>query len=286
MCRALFTTSGRTEAPGRWSWEVRGRQLAPAMGAIAVLNATDADLAKADLVIAVKVVQPDLLARIRKRGCPWVLDIVDAWPQPAGNAWDAETAVSWLNNRVEALAPSAVVCATKAMQHALKVNVPSTTIYHHARPGQSGNPIRQAVTRVGYEGSERYLEGWRGTIERECKTRGWSFVVNPPSLDWLDIVVALRGGPWGGYANHHWKSNVKLANAQGTGTPIICQPAVGYTETASGGEVFVTEPSELPGAFDLLADRDERYRRSSRLRLRAMSLEAIADEYRLWLVGL
>ena len=280
MRRIIFTTSGN---PHRGSWIIRGQQIAAALDAEAIFEATEAEIAKADLVVVVKKASDKIMARIRKRGVPWVLDVLDGWPQPQGNAWSAKQAIGWLRGYVGKMAATGLVCATEAMAKDLADCGPTLTLYHHARPGQKINPIREEIRAVGYEGSARYLEGWKAALESECRARGWALFINPPSLAEIDIVLALRGGQWAGPACERWKSNVKLANAQGSGTPIICQPDQGYIETASGGEWWITSPAELARQFSGLSSADERRRCAQLMRSRAPDLETIATRYRQWL---
>lgn len=280
MRRVLFTTSGLAS---RGSWIIRGIQLGNAVDGKAVLEASDAEIAEADLVVVVKRAAPDLLARIRKRGVPWVLDVLDCWPQPQGNVWAADQARQWLRGHIRQMAPHGLVCATEAMADDVADHLPKTTLYHHARPGQMLNPVRKDVHKVGYEGSERYLDCWRPLLEDECRKRGWQFVVNPNQLSDVDILVALRGGQWRGFATDRWKSNVKLANAQGSATPIICQPECGYVETASGGECFITEPGQLTAYFDGLSRHDVRLAQSRLLSRKPPMLFDVTTQYRQWL---
>ena len=283
MRRILFTTSGN---PHRGSWIIRGKQLAAAIDAKAVFEASPAEIAKADLVVVVKKASPAIMASIRKRGVPWVLDVLDCWPQPQGNAWSAKEAVGWLRTHVGKRAATGLVCATEAMSQDLDGIAPTLTLYHHARPGQEINSIRETVRAVGYEGSARYLDGWRPALEAECKARDWAFFVNPPSLSAIDVVVALRGGQWAGPACERWKSNVKLANAQGSGTPVICQPDAGYLETASGGECWIIRPAGLAAQFDGMSSVEARRRAAGLLYSKAPALDRISGQYRRWLDGL
>lgn len=280
MRRILFTTSGN---PHRGSWIIRGKQLAEAIGGEAVFEASEKAIAKADLVVVVKKASDAVMGAIRKRGVPWVLDIVDGWPQPQGNSWSAKQAIGWLRAHVAKTSPHGAVCATEAMFRDLGGVVPALTLYHHARPGQVVNLVRGEVQAVGYEGSQRYLDGWRAALESECKARRWAFFLNPPSLANVDIVVALRGGQWNGYATQNWKSNVKLANAQGSGTPIICQREAGYIETASGGEWWIERPAEIAKLFSRLSSAEERRVCAELLRGKVPTLEAVAKQYRQWL---
>ena len=161
--------------------------------------------------------------------------------------------------------------------------VPVMCLPHHVRPGLGVNPIRERVTKVGYEGGPQYLGDWRPFLDQACSARGWTFHVEPQTITDLDIIVALRDQR--GYAPRNWKSNVKLANAQGSGTPVICNFEAGYVETQSGGEVFADSRAEVLSALDTLTPLAERQDRSRQLRAAAPTLEAVAVRYLDWLRG-
>lgn len=278
--RILFTRIGN---PASGSWQVRGVQMATVLGGSAALNAGAEDIAATDVVVVVKRFDAALIDRIVKAGKPIVYDVVDGWPQPAGNAWTSIEAMGWLSREISASRASAVIGSTLEMCISIGIfglGVPCTAIDHHYRPGIELNPIRETVRAVGYEGSERYLDGWRPTIMAECERRGWRFVVNPPRLADVDIAIAVRGGKWRGYATDRWKSNVKIANAQGSGTPIIALPECGAIETSSGGEYFIRSPDEIAAAFDVLTSADERRRRAEIMLRSAPGIAEIADDYR------
>lgn len=275
--RVLFTRSGASRAG---SWQIRGVQMAAALSGDAIPSPTEHDITKADVVVVVKRFDAALIERIVKAGKPIAYDVVDGWPQPAGNAWGKAGAVAWLLREIVASRCSLVIGATSAMVDDIGGRAPAVAIPHHHRPGIAVNPIRETVATVGYEGSARYLAGWEETLRSACSARGWRFVVNPERLADVDIVVAVRGGPWRGYATDRWKSGVKVANAQASGTPIVCMPECGATEAASGGEVFVRAPEDVGPAFDLLAPQDERFRRAEVMRGAAPSIEAVGAAYR------
>jgi hypothetical protein len=113
-------------------------------------------------------------------------------------------------------------------------------------------------------------------------------VVNPAELADLDIVLAVRGGEFDGYATRNWKSCVKLSNAVGSLTPIICLPESGYQEIAPNGVVWVDKPEWLKNCFDFLACRSERLAvAESFARHRAsFALDTVAREYCRWLQAL
>lgn len=270
--RILVTGRGKSG-----SWQVRGVQLGKAIGADV---RTDGGDGQYDLAVIVKRPRFEVTTALR---CPRIWDVVDAWPQPLGNEWTRDHCMNWLRPQVHDLGLVGIVAATEAMAEDCQIfGIPVLTLRHHARPGMRRNPLRERVAVVGYEGGEQYLGWWRAWLEQECARRGWGFVINPPALADVDIVVALRAAQ--GYAARRWKSNVKLANAQGSGTPSICECAAGYMETANAGQCWANDAFEAKLAFDILTDYDARKRQVEAYR--APTLENVAKTYREWLCAL
>lgn len=272
--------TGRGGSSG--SWKIRGEQLGAAIGATVLPGAIDID--PFDVAVVVKRTPGDLVARIHRAGVPLVYDIVDGWPQPEGNDWSREQCMAWLRSKVREVRPTAIVAATQAMAaDCEEFGVPVLALPHHARPGLARTPIRP-LKRVGYEGGPQHLGRWRAFLDRECARRGWVFHVNPPSINDLDVVVALRERT--GYAPTKWKSAVKMANAQASGTPMICASEAGYRECASGAEVFADAEAEVAAALDLLTPVEERRARADHMAVDSPTLEAAATAYKSWLAGL
>lgn len=273
--KVLVTDSGRSG-----SWRIRGEQLGAAIGA--TVESLAERVKGYDVAVVVKRPPADLVARLHRCGIPLVWDVVDAWPQPDGNDWTESACRSWLAERVAILKPAAIVAATQAMAADCSgFGVPVLALVHHGRPGQPVNLIRETVRHVGYEGGEQYLGHWRHRLEQACARRGWQFHVKPDRLADLDIVVALRDQQ--GYAPRHWKSNVKLANAQATGTPFIGCREAGYVETMSGAECWADTPGELDMELDVLAEYPTRVAAAITMRAAAPTLEGVAADYRQWL---
>lgn len=247
--KILFTGKGGSAG----SWKIRGEQMGRALGATVKPLATVHDLRACDVVVVVKRTPAQLVAALRASGKPWVFDVVDCYPQPASSAWSRQQAIQWVRDHIAALNPSGVIWPNQRMADDCTMDLPGIVLYHHHRPGIAQNPIRERVEVVGYEGEPNYLEEWLPVLQSECARRGWRFEANPNQLADLDIVVALRGGRWDGYASRHWKSNVKLANAHGSGTAFVGQPESGYLETAAGGERWANNPAHIAAAFDSLA---------------------------------
>lgn len=264
------------------SWQIRGEQLGRAIGATVLPRAID--VGAFDVAVVVKRPPADLVHRIHGAGMPLVWDVVDSWPQPDGNTWSRDECMAWLRDQVRRWRPTAIVAATRAMERDCEeFDVPVLALPHHARPGLVAAAIRPLRV-VGYEGGAQHLGSWGPRLELECRRRGWSFVVNPPSVAECDVLVALRERR--GYAPLLWKSNVKLANAQAAGVPIICAREAGYVETASGAEVFADTLPELVAAFDLLEPASERLARTTTMLRATPTIDSIATDYLRWLKSL
>lgn len=252
------------------------------MGARVVPLASLEDCRWADLIVVVKRIPADLLQRIRQSGRPWIYDIVDAYPQPECGAWDRDRSISWLADVESALKPDRVIWPNQQMQaDANAIGWP--VFYHHHRPGIQRNPIRPRIARIGYEGSSSYISGWMPAIEKQCERIGAEFVLNPVHLADVDVVLALRDKNHAGYPQRMWKSNVKLANAHGSGTPFIGLPEPGYQETASGCEYWATNCDELGTALDWLESQSAREQVSERFLAAAISIDKVAEQYRSWI---
>lgn len=275
----LFSGSGRSG-----SWQIRGEQLGRCVGADVVVNARD--VAAYDLAVLVKRPSQELVERVHKAEIPLIYDVVDAWPQPSGNSWGKEDSMIWLENQIKKINPTAIVAATNSMKNDLvHFGVPVLHVPHHARPGLPINKINEQIKTVGYEGSETHLGAWRDIVEEECVNRGWQFVINPECISSVDIIVALRDTT--GYPARYWKSNVKLANAQASGTPFVGCRESGYMECSIPGiEKWADDQKELKIAFDILTSQTERKRVSEWMLSVAPRLQPIAAYYREWLAGI
>lgn len=270
--RILVTGKGGSSG----SWKIRGEQLGAAIHATVKPLATYEDIAKADLTLVVKRTPREVVDALKWRR--WVWDLVDFYPQPEASAWSRSEAIRFVRDRIGQLQPTAVIWPTERMREDCDDGRPGIVLPHHHRPGIQRNPIREAVKVVGYEGRADYLGSWAQRVSAECDRRGWSFVVNPASLADVDIVVAFRNGKWDGYVPRHWKSNVKLANAHGSGTPFIGQVESGYEETASGAEYWAADANSLRMAFDWLESQSTREQVSDRFLAAAYPLQRAAHE--------
>ncbi len=266
------------------SWIIRGEQLGNAIGAAVIKDAAPSVISKYDVVVVVKHATDNILEGLVKYRPKVVYDMVDCWPQPMGNGWTPNYLVDWVyNNKIKQLKPDLLVCTNKIMKHDLDTYAPRYTpaavLHHHSRPGLLVNPIRPTAKIVGYEGSVKFLGDYKEYILKACKEHNMLFLENPDSLSDLDIGLAIRDRKWSGYGAEKWKSNVKLANLQTSGTPCIIPPEASYEETAVGGECWLDSINQLPDLLEHLKDYNYRCRLSQLLKASDMSLETIAKKY-------
>jgi len=267
--KLLFTGRGTSG-----SWRVRGIQLAATLGAEAIPNAVNAE---ADVAVLVKRTEDRTIRALRSRGVKLAWDLVDAYPQPAGNDWNEREALAWLEREMERIKPDAVIAATARMAEDLRpFGLPVLWLKHHHRPHIRRNPIRENIQVVGYEGSASYITKWREAIRNACERIGASFVVNPDTLADCDVVLALRDAK--GYPARNWKSNVKLANAHASGTPWIGCTESGYTEIATGCEYWADNAKQLGVALEWLSEQSTREQICDRFIKAAYPVEKAAAE--------
>lgn len=265
---------------GKGSWAMRGEQLGRAIGARLAVTPLPADLAWADVVVLVKraIVQADT---VHAAGKPLVWDALDFWSQPAQNGLSEVDARALLADWQRRYRPTLTIGATQAMADAAG----GAYLPHHGHQALRITDARPCAV-VGYEGSPAYLDGWERPLREACAARGWRLVINPPDLSAVDVLVALRGGPWDGWMCRQWKSGVKYVNAVLAGRPVITQATAAFAEMALPGTV-VAAPIDLDAALDRWASDDARRAVTSWSRTHAgiYALEAIASAYRSILVS-
>ena len=265
------------------SWKVRGVQLGKALGARVKPKADESDIYWADAVVLVKRPLHDFMHALKQSGKPWFWDVVDFYPQPAATGWSKKYAISWVQKQIKTYKPTGVIWPNEKMALDCSNSENDIVLYHHHRPNIQLNKIREKVSVVGYEGSEKYLGYWKSKIIKQCEIRNWNFVINQGThVDW-DICIALRSSEHSGYVQKNWKSNVKLANAQGSGTPFIGAFESGYIETASESEIYCGNFSDLEAAFSMLEDYQMRKYISESLRSKAYSVADAAADMQVYL---
>lgn len=245
----LFTGRGTSG-----SWQCRGVQLGGELGDV-IPKATD--FTGYDLVVLVKRPAKGQIEAIKRSGLPWVWDVVDFYPQPICTKWPKDKAVKWVRDQIDAFDPNAVIWPNRRMAQDCYGPRRHMVLYHHYRPGLCPRSVEDRIRTVGYEGSPKYLGRWLPAIRKACKRRGWRFTTEGTPQD-FDACVAFRDDAFNGYAQKHWKSNVKLANCHGAGVPFIGASEFGYMETATGHEIFCDDILDLDQCLDLLTDERRR----------------------------
>lgn len=273
--KILFTGKGSAG-----SWQIRGKQLGEAVGGYALSKASIADCQRADVIVAVKRLNHRFSDSIKLSGKPWIWDLVDFYPQPFCTQWSKTQAIKWVQNQTQQHKPDGIIWPNQKMRDDCDIGIPGTVIYHHHRPDIAVNPIRETILKVGYEGEPTFLGEWMDRLLQECRTRQWDFILNPPSITDLDVVFAFRGEHVNGYAQQHWKSNVKLSNAQGSGTPFVGLQECSYIETNTGGAAFVSGPTTLRKTLDGIVSRETRQEMSKLLLEGAYTLERASMDLR------
>jgi len=252
---------------------MRGVQLGAAIGARVTSTPDPVDWARAEVVVLVKRAGRFWAETARRYGVPIVWDALDFWAQPDDNGCDASEAEGLLREQLAVIKPALTIGATKAMAEAAG----GVYLPHHGRLGLVPTPARETVRFVGYDGDARYLGSWAPAIEAACQARGWTFVVNPPDLSAMDILVAFRDGEWDGWMNRQWKSGVKIVNAMHAGRPIITQESGAWHELKQSGAI-VRAPSGVEAAFDAWAPCEMRDRVWEPQR-EQFTVEAIGRQY-------
>jgi len=244
----------------------------------------------ADLIVIVKWLGGDWPMKLLQLGKPIVLDPLDFWSQPNDSLlYDDELGAEVLFRcYVEQMpTPAGIIFATEAMQAALGhvFPVPSAHIYHHYRPGIARNPIRPFARTIVYEGEPRFIGEWAAPLTQICNARDMKFLVNPAGgLAEGDIAVAVRSRAWRGGLETNFKSNVKLANCYGSGTPCIVWPEAAVLETCVPEVRLFRNLPALAGHLEDLMDHETRKRTSEALLAAAapFSVDAIAKQYELF----
>lgn len=261
---------------GGGSWQMRGVQLGAVLGACVTSTPTVAEWAWADRVVLVKHAGLTWAPDARARDLPIVWDALDFWQQPTDNPWPAPVARAALQHLQATIQPTLTIGATAAMAH----DAGGVYLPHHGRIGVMPTAARRACRVVGYDGHPSFLGPWAPALEAGCRAHGWTFVINPPDLATVDVLVALRGGVWDGWMCRQWKSGVKAVNAIRAGRPLLYQDSAATRELAPWGAV-VTTPAEVADALAAQASYAwrEAVAEEARGRAHAFTVEAVAAEY-------
>lgn len=277
----LFTGRG-----GAGSWQIRGEQIARAIDdAIAAPQATYGDVQDCDIVVVVKRLPLDLARYIASAKKRWVWDVVDFYPQPLCTHWTRDEAIKWVRQQIATHNPTAVVWPNQRMREDCDDGRPGFVLYHHHRPGLQPIKVSPTLRVLAYEGAAPYLGQWHAVLAHECKQHGVKFLANPANMVVADAVIGMRDTPFAGYAQTHWKSNVKLANAQALGAVFVGQPECGYMETSSGAELWVRDVGELREALQALASQAYRTEMQAKALAAAYTVRQAASDLEGFLRG-
>ncbi len=262
---------------GKGSWEIRGIQLGRELGARVVSEPSQADWRWAQLGILVKRHGARHAGAARAAGCPVVWDALDCWRQPWDNALSPQAAQGALAAQAAFVGAVLNIGATGAQATALG----GEYLPHHCWPDLAPAPARREMRVVAYQGNAAYLGAFGPALRDACRARGLAFEINPADLRTADLVVALREGPWDGWACRQWKSGVKIVNAFSAGRPVLTQATAAAQEIDAPGTVIETI-ADLGSAIDAWLPFETR--EAAAVRCAAMApaytLDAVAGAYR------
>lgn len=261
---------------GKGSWKMRGQQLGQALKARVVTKPASSDWAWADVVVLVKRAAFQYQRQVSALRVPVIWDALDFWDQPVENGRSEAGLVQVVEETRSALGLDLVIGATEAMARA----VGGAYLPHHCRLGLKPTPPRVKAEVVGYDGQRKYLGSWLTALESACAELGMQFVVNPPDLRAVDVLVSFRDGQWDGWACRQWKSGVKYVNAIVAGRPVLTQPSAAFDELAPVGQ-FVESTTDLVDALRAVTAQEVREQAYAMGQQRAASfqVEAIAARY-------
>ena len=245
-----------TSRSGAGAWKVRGEQIAATRTNWWALNKPKPDdVNKCDVLCVVKRPDFELIEFAKQKNKIIIYDIVDSWAQPSDGVKYTNKAGAkklflgmWSDIKADGF-----IFPTWTMSKQLGSLVTlSTTIYHHYLPNIGRNPVRKEVKTIGYEGGD-YLGPWQNLIQKKCKTYNIEFLFNPKTYTDMDIAILARGGDHGSYLSRNYKSNVKLANAYGSGTPVLVHfDEMSAHDTDDGDVLFFTDDKSFERQLKLL----------------------------------
>jgi hypothetical protein len=235
------------------SWQMRGKQIGAALGATVTAKPKPDDWGRANIIILVKHAAHRWGHEARESGARLIWDVLDIWPQPAGNQTSLEQLRREIWDTRDAVGISTLIGATSKMA----ADIGGIYIPHHSHAGLQPTPIRSRLKVVAYEGNERFLGSWRAALEQACQRLGVKFVINPRDLSAVDLFVAFRGEQWNGLVCRQWKSGVKYVNAIAAGRPTLTQGSAAFFELRAPGQVVELQ-DELEDAIRAWMPADRR----------------------------
>ena len=247
------------------SWKIRGEQTAsqrPHWRAMSFQEFQHKHIKKFDVFVMVKRFNRDLAEHLRVLGKLVVYDVVDPWKQPDDGLANPTLpqAIDFFGRFFAGMAMDGAIFPNRTMCEDLGSLVPEpVTIYHFYRPTLKPIEVRREVRCIGYEGQPRYLGEWRDVLENSCAKLGIQFLVNPQTIEDLDICVTARSSREGTLMPRRYKSNVKFANMLGAGLPCLAHAdEMSVHETNPGGVVFFRDAHELDAGLESLLPWERR----------------------------
>lgn len=269
------------------SWQIRGKQISEMVNGWEAINKpTMDDIERFDLFCIVK--KPDLkfIKRLKNAKKPIVFDIVDSWAQPIDGLkyTDLVLVQSFFRRKFNDIDADYYIFPNQRMKEDLSdVTRNGVAIYHHYKKNIGINPIRKIVKKIGYEGNESFLGEWSDIITSACNDLDIEFVINPDVYTDMDIVVSVRGGEHDCFMSNSYKSNVKIANAMGSGTPILAgHREISCQEVDTGDVLFFTDEESFKRQLNRLCesyDLRKNIHDNFLLESQKFSIEAISNCY-------
>lgn len=264
------------------TWVIRAKQIAPYINAKLDANFTNDNC---DIIILIKKPEQKILEKIIKSNIPIIWDIQDCWPQTLnknlGNA-PREEFLKYFEDLLGNIRPNVVLATSTQMKKDIEnFGYESVIINHHHRKSISINPLREKLQVVGIEGSPFQIGTWEKKLNRICNSLNLKFRANlntaVDKLAKFDVVINIRDNT--GYAARYWKSNIKLANAHGSGTPAVCSREQSYLDNATGYEKWADTVDEIVAAIDELRPYEIRKEIHENFLKNKISLDDIGKEY-------
>jgi len=265
------------------AWLIRAKEIAPYLNA--KLDPLFLNSNNCNLVIIVKRPEPEVINRIKRQSIPIIWDIQDSFPQLPKNNYgelSKDKILDYYVKLLKEISPTIVISTNSQMKKDIEeLGFKSVIINHHHRKNITVNPLREKLITLGIEGSPFQYGKWQKKLHSICKKLNLTFKPNlnasKDKLHFFDVVVNIRS--FDGYAAKYWKSNIKLANAHGSGTPAICSRSQSYLDTASGYERWADTEEEIITAIEELRPYEVRKEIHEHFLKHKIGIDDVVKEY-------